>query len=173
MMKSWLVSAPPADAVEQADFVAVGEVAIEVAGHRNAVDLEARRLLGNEVGHAVAVEIEHPAEHAQDVAVGGDLIEVAILHAADSVWDSGGTGSQRRARRDELAGERGVAGRAEAEHDVAIDGVVVLPLGIEQEVAVDVDVHADAGVDAQLRPAIDREAGDEIPAGHAVAAGDA
>ncbi len=55
----------PSRAVEQTDFISVGRVVVEVAGYRQTVDLESGRLRGDQVGHAVGVEVEQPAEGAR------------------------------------------------------------------------------------------------------------
>ena len=70
----------------------------------------------------------------------------------------------------EIAGKELVAGEAQGIGEVAVGRVGVRR--IEGEVAVGVDVHAPAAPGADLRPAVDGEAGDEVAARLAVAAGE-
>ena len=108
------------------------------------------------VGHTVVVEVDQEPPLVADAAVDGQLVE-AVGHVAAPPST-------------EVAGEDVIAREAERVRQVAVGEVDVF--GIEVEVAVGIDVHGAGGPDADLGSGVDREAGDEIAAGHAVAAGE-
>ncbi len=69
----------------------------------------------------------------------------------------------------EIACEDAIGRESQQECQVAVRGIG--GVRIEREIAVSVDKNLPAGIDAELGPGIDGEPRDEIPAGHAVAAG--
>ena len=139
-------------------FVAVRRVAVEVPGHGRAVDAGdagKQRLDDIEFRQPVVVGVNQPAVVRADLAVRRQLVK-SIGYAGGSVR--------------EVAGENVVAGEAHQVGDIAIGGVRVR--GIEQVIAVGVDIHAARSKRAKLRPAVDGEAGDEIAARGGVPAGE-
>ncbi len=150
----------PGRAVEQPHLIAVGGVFIEVRRDRQGVKRLAVgfKRLGN-CGHVALVVGKQPAI----VAVGALAVSRQFGKAVGRACftDIGGP---------EVAGENLVAGVTQGIDEVAVGGVRVGR--VEGEVPVGVDILAPAAPRADLRPAIDGEAGDEVPARLTVAAGE-
>ena len=138
----------------EADFVAVDGVAVEIARHRQTVQLQRIRstLMFGTPSLSVSTSQRKPPGNP---AVRGQLVE--------SVRGSPGS-------RHEVADEQVVAREAEVVDDVAIRVVEII--GIEERVAVRVDPDASGRVGGHFRSAVDGEPSDEILAGYAVTAGE-
>ncbi len=171
---------PELRAVEDRHLVAVGRVAVEVAGN-DAVGLERLghgegNVAGSRIDDAVPVDVDQPAEGAGDgiQAIRGQLIE--------AVGADGGAGPRIERGIVKVPREHAVVDAharylahqrrsdAQREGQIAIGGVGVLR--IPERIAIGIDLDRSGPEIADLRPAIDRKAGHEVAARMPVAAGE-
>ncbi len=174
---------PEVRAVEQADFVAVGGIAIEFAGESDTAasegdgltvliqQREAGGLRNIEIGQAIAVGIDQPAEAGAGNGIGAINSELGKVAG----WGQGGARTGEFTNEDRVVDTKlrdadQVRIDLHGEGEVAVRKVGILR--VVNVVAVGVDVDAGGGEVAEFGAAIDGEAGGEVAAGNAVAAGE-